>query len=69
MVVYGNQDYCTTAKVCTTVGISKATLFRWIRNGEYPDVQTRDRNGWRLFTKEEVEKLRNYAMARRVEYY
>jgi predicted site-specific integrase-resolvase len=39
-------------------GVSRATYFRWIRDGRIPDARFRDRNGRRVFTAEEVESLR-----------
>jgi excisionase family DNA binding protein len=52
------QTYYRTAEVSRIVGITKNTLLRWIREGSYPDVELRDRRGWRLFTEKEVEKLK-----------
>jgi predicted site-specific integrase-resolvase len=41
--------------------ISRATFFRWIKQGRIRDAEYRDRNGHRVFTPEEVQGLRNYA--------
>jgi hypothetical protein len=49
--------YYRTAEVCRMVKISKATLFRWCRDGVFEDARFRDRRGWRLFTEEEVKKF------------
>lgn len=49
--------YYRTAEVCRMVKISKATLFRWCREGIFEDAKFRDRRGWRLFTDEEVQKF------------
>lgn len=38
-------------------GVSRATYFRWIREGRLSDVRYRDRNGRRVFTDEEVRGL------------
>jgi predicted site-specific integrase-resolvase len=38
-------------------GTSKNTFLRWVREGTFADVETRDRKGWRLFTTEEVQEL------------
>lgn len=40
--------------------ISKNTLLRWLKQGKVPEV-ARDRNGWRIFTEEDVERIRAYA--------
>ncbi len=49
--------YYRTAEVCQIVGIGKSTLFRWIRQNPAKDAQHRDRNGWRLFTEQELRSL------------
>jgi|WetSurMetagenome_2_1015567.scaffolds.fasta_scaffold02181_7 DNA-binding transcriptional MerR regulator len=54
-----NRKYYRTAEVCRTVGISKATLFRWLKEGTCGNFDRRDIRGWRLFTREEIETLKN----------
>lgn len=49
--------YYTTREVCSRLGISKSTLFRWIRKDSNYDVEYRDRNGWRLYSEDEIERL------------
>jgi len=41
--------------------ISRATYFRWVRQGRVSDAQYRDRNGRRVFTAEEVDRLSRVA--------
>ena len=53
-IVITGKTYYRTAEACQIAGISKNTLFRWIREGLFPDVKLRDRRGWRLFTEEEI---------------
>ncbi|UCE98287.1 MAG: helix-turn-helix domain-containing protein [Dehalococcoidia bacterium] len=50
------QIYYRTAEICQQVKISRATLYRWLRAGILEKAY-RDRRGWRLFTKEDLEKL------------
>jgi len=57
-VVLNAQKYYRTAEVCRMVGISKNTLFRWLTKIIFCEVERRDSRGWRLFTEEEVEKLK-----------
>jgi excisionase family DNA binding protein len=53
-----NSDtYYRTSEVCKMVGISRNTLFRWLKEGVFEEVARRDRRGWRLFTRDEVNKL------------
>lgn len=37
--------------------LSRATYFRWLKQGRVRDTQFKDRNGRRLFTEEELEQL------------
>lgn len=56
-VIVNGQTYYRTAEVCRTVGISRNTLFRWLREGMISDVEYRDWRGWRLFTAHQVETI------------
>ena len=53
------SEYCyyTVNEVCSRLGISKSTLSRWLKKYPDSDAQYRDRNGWRLYTEDEVERL------------
>ena len=42
-------------------GISKATWHRWINKEKIPDVKRRDVRGWRLFTEEDIQRIREFA--------
>lgn len=57
-VTVNGQTYYRTAEVCLMVGISRTTLFRWLKEGISGDSERRDRRGWRLFTKDEINKLK-----------
>lgn len=57
-VVVNDQTYYRTAEVCRMVGISRNTLFRWLREGIFSDVEYRDWRGWRLFTPAQVETIK-----------
>jgi len=57
-VIINGQEYFRTAEVCRMVGISKNSLFRWLRKVVFTDVERRDSRGWRLFTKDEVDRLK-----------
>jgi predicted site-specific integrase-resolvase len=54
-VVIDNQTYYRTAEVWGMVGISRNTLFKWLKEGIFSDVEYRDWRGWRLFTPAQVE--------------
>lgn len=57
-VVINNQTYYRTAEVCRIVGISRDTLFRWLKEGVFSDVEYRDWRDWRLFTAAQLETVR-----------
>jgi DNA modification methylase len=54
-----NTTY-TTRQVADIAEVHKDTLLRWLREGRVPEPG-RDRNGWRVFTPEEVEVIIQYA--------
>jgi len=51
------QTYYRTLEACKIAGISRATFFRWLKEGIVEDMASRDRRGWRLFTEEDIEKM------------
>ena len=53
-----SEKYYRTAEACQIAGTNKATFLRWVREGRSPDVKLRDRRGWRLFTEEDLERLK-----------
>jgi predicted site-specific integrase-resolvase len=57
-VVINDETYCRKAEVCRMIGISRNTLFRWLKEGIFSDVEYRDWRGWRLFTPTQVETIR-----------
>ena len=56
-VTINGQTYYRTVEICRTVGISRATLFRWLKQGILSKAERRDRRGWRLFTRDEIDRL------------
>ena len=57
-VVIDGVTYYRTAEVCHMVGISRNTLFRWLKQAKFDGLKRRDRRGWRLFTQEEIERMK-----------
>lgn len=57
-VTINGQTYYRTVEVCRMVGISKSTLFRWLKQGILNKCERRDRRGWRLFTRDEIDGLK-----------
>ncbi len=52
------ETYYRTAEVCRLIGITRNTLFRWLKEGKFGDSEYRDWRGWRLFTLAQVEKMK-----------
>ena len=57
-VTINSKTYYRTAEVCQIVGISRNTFFRWLREGLFKDVKSVDRRGWRLFTENDLDRLK-----------
>ena len=47
-------------EVAKAAGISKNTLLRWLTGGKVPEV-ARDRNGWRVFSEDDLARVVAYA--------
>ncbi len=54
------QDLLTTHHVAEMAQIHRDTLLRWLREGRIPEP-ARNRNGWRVFSSEEAQKIAKYA--------
>jgi len=57
-VIVNGQTYYRTSEVCQVVSMSKSTLFRWLKEGIFREANHRDRRGWRLFTEDEVNRMK-----------
>ena len=59
MSLYVNgQRFYRISEACALVGISRMTFLRWVREGTMRDVVHRDWRGWRLFTEDDLVKLK-----------
>ena len=56
-VVINGNTYYRTAEVFRFIGVSRNTLYRWLQKGILTGTERRDSRGWRLFTREEIDKL------------
>jgi excisionase family DNA binding protein len=56
-VEINNQTYYRTSEACVKTGISRATLFRWLKAGLLKKSY-RDRRGWRLFTEDDLNEIK-----------
>jgi phage antirepressor YoqD-like protein len=66
-VEVNGQTYYRTAEVCAKAGISRATLFRWLKAGVLKKTY-RDRRGWRMFTENDLDLMRAEAETIKIEY-
>ncbi|MBN1352802.1 helix-turn-helix domain-containing protein [candidate division KSB1 bacterium] len=60
-VTIGGKSYYRTAEVANLAGVSKATLERWIKTGKVDGASKKDVRGWRLFTENDLAKIKQYA--------
>ena len=60
-IIINGQTYYRTSEACRRAGISKATLFRWLKTGILEDIVRRDRKGWRLFTQDDINRIKSEA--------
>jgi DNA-binding transcriptional MerR regulator len=61
------QTYYRTIEICDEVGISRATLYRWLKTGLLENSY-RDRRGWRLFTEADLSRLHAKAVEINIEH-
>ncbi len=59
------QKRYKTYEVCTLFDVSKATLFRWEREGRITGPP-RDWRNWRLYTLENIEEIKRIIQNRMV---
>ena len=60
-VEIAGRRYYRTNEALQMIGISKATWFRWLKDKKVEDVRHKDVRGWRLYTEEDIERIRTYA--------
>ncbi len=60
-VLMQERQYYKTQEALKKIGISRATFFRWLKEGIIQDVAHKDRRGWRLFTEEDIDRLKKEA--------
>ena len=56
-VTINDQTYYRTREVYGMLGVSRNTLYRWLHKGILGETELRDSRGWRLFTRDEINKL------------
>jgi DNA-binding transcriptional MerR regulator len=61
------ETYYITSETCREASISRATLYRWLKAGIL-EKSYRDRRGWRIFTQDDLNRIRAEATRVKVEY-
>ena len=56
-----NGSFYKTSEAAKLAGISRSTLLRWISKGVISEALYRDRRGWRLFSEDDIKKLKEVA--------
>ena len=59
-VIINDRTFYRTAEVCRMSGISRNTLFRWLKAGIIKKPY-RDRRGWRMFTEDDLSEIQTEA--------
>ena len=47
----------TSAEVAEILGVSKDTIYRWLRQGKVPEPLRDPRNAYRIFTQRDVDLM------------
>lgn len=56
-VTIEGQTYYRTAEAYRVLGITRNTLYRWLQKKHIGEAEHRDSRGWRLFTRDELDRL------------
>lgn len=54
------KKYYRTQEALSIAGLPRSTFFKWLREDKVEDVKYKDRNGWRLFTDDDIKKLKKF---------
>ena len=57
-VILNQKTFYQTSEASEMAGISRSTLLRWIKQGILKDASHRDRRGWRLFTYDDIKRIK-----------
>ncbi len=57
-VKINGTNYYKVSEVCEILGIAKNTLYNWEKKNKIPRSYRDPMSGWRLYTDEDIEKVR-----------
>lgn len=60
LLIEGRKLY-RIGEALAAASLSRATYFRWLKQGRLKDTQFKDRNGRRVFTEDELNDLKRQA--------
>ena len=56
-IILEGEEVYRIGEALELAGLSRSTYYRWVREGRIADTDYRDRNGRRVFTRDELENL------------
>ncbi len=59
LTISGKKFY-RTQEALQLIGLPRSTFFKWLKEDKVEDVKYKDRNGWRLFTEDDIKKLKRF---------
>jgi hypothetical protein len=59
-LIFDNQTFYNTQEACRLAGTNRFTFLRWVKLNKFNDVECRDRNGWRLFSEDDLQRLKEH---------
>ncbi len=57
-IVIKGKKYYRVSDVCKILGIFKNTLYNWEKKGKIPKAHRDPMSGWRLYSEEDIEKIK-----------
>ena len=58
-----SKTYYYTSEALKQVGITRTTFYKWLKEKKIKDVSLRDRNKRRLFSIEDIQRIKDYFQA------
>ena len=55
-ITISGKKFYRTQEALELIGLPRSTFFKWLKEEKVEDVKYKDRNGWRLFTDDDIKK-------------
>ena len=55
------SEFHTMGEAVKLIGVSRYTLLKWFAQGKVAEVPRNKRNGYRMFRRSDIERIREYA--------